>query len=429
MSVIDITPAAALATVFPIADVVGADETVECAAGRVRYVNGDYAASAPALAAVATEIAAALPQYASVHRGAGHLSQLTTARYENARTVVGDFVRARTDDHVVFTRNTTDAINLLSRAVPGDTVVLDIEHHANLLPWRRSGADTTAKPELDRRCRVVTCRPTLAETLAALTDELHRAPAALLAITGASNVTGEVLPLSRLADIAHDAGARILVDAAQLAPHRAITVAGHGIDYLVFSGHKLYAPFGCGVLVGRGDWLDAAEPYLAGGGATADVPSTDESEGENEVAWRSGPARHEAGTPNVLGAIAIAAACTAITDLGFERIGLHEHALRTRLEEALDAIDGVERLSIWSERRDRVGIAAFTVAGHSPRAVAEYLNDAHGIGVRDGRFCAHPLLRHLGHPEGAVRVSIGVGTGSDDVDRLAAALRELTTRA
>ncbi|WP_328858945.1 aminotransferase class V-fold PLP-dependent enzyme [Williamsia herbipolensis] len=430
MSVTDITPApAALAPVYPIADVVGAHETVDCAAGRVRYVNGDYAASAPALTAVAGEIAQALPQYASVHRGAGHLSQLTTARYENARAVVAGFVRARADDHVIFTRNTTDGINLLARAVPGDTVVLDVEHHANLLPWQRSGADTKAKPELDRKCRVVTCRPTVAETLEALAAELHRAPAALLAVTGASNVTGEVLPLAKLADIAHDAGARILVDAAQLAPHRAITVAGHGIDYLVFSGHKLYAPFGCGVLVGRGDWLDAAEPYLAGGGATADVPPTDPSTDDAvEVAWRSGPARHEGGTPNVLGAIAIAAACVAIDDLGFERIGVHEHLLRTRLDGALDAIDGVRRLSIWSDSRDRVGIAAFTVAGHSPRAVAEHLNDAHGIGVRDGRFCAHPLLHHLGHPEGAVRVSFGVGTGSDDIDRLTAALADLVAR-
>ena len=145
--------------------------------------------------------------------------------------------------------------------------------------------------------------------------------------------------------------------------------------------------------------------------------------------WASGPARHEAGTPNVLGAVAIAAACDAITDLGHERIGLHEHALRCRLDAGLDSISGVEPLSIWSDASDRVGIAAFTVAGRTPRAVAEFLNDSHGIGVRDGRFCAHPLLNHLGHPEGAVRVSFGLGTGADDIDRLLYALRELTATA
>ena len=340
----------------PIADLVGADITTALDGdGRsVRYVNLDYAASAPALSAVAAEIGRALPQYASVHRGAGYLSQLTTDRYEKARVSVRRFVRARADDHVIFTRNTTDAINLLAGATPGDTVVLDIEHHANLLPWKRSGA------------RVVTCRPTLAETITALSEELQRSPAALLAVTGASNVTGEVLPLTTLADIAHSAGARILVDAAQLAPHRALNMVSHGIDYLVFSGHKLYAPFGCGVLAGRGDWLDSAEPYLAGGGATLDVRGFDtavDDGSDTDVQWATGPARHEAGTPNVLGAVAIAAACDAITDLGHERIGLHEHALRCRLDAGLDSISGVEPLSIWSDASDRVGIAAFCVEG------------------------------------------------------------------
>ena len=405
----------------PIADLVGADITTALdGSGRsVRYVNLDYAASAPALSVVAAQIAEALPQYASVHRGAGYLSQLTTDRYEKARVSVRRFVRARADDHVIFTRNTTDAINLLAGATPGDTVVLDIEHHANLLPWKRSGA------------RVVTCRPTLAETITALSEELQRSPAALLAVTGASNVTGEVLPLTTLADIAHSAGARILVDAAQLAPHRALNMVSHGIDYLVFSGHKLYAPFGCGVLAGRGDWLDAADPYLAGGGATLDVQEIDVALDDTDtgVRWATGPARHEAGTPNVLGAVAIAAACEAVTELGHERIGLHEHALRCRLDAGLDSISGVEPLSIWSDTQDRVGIAAFTVAGRAPREVAEFLNDSHGIGVRDGRFCAHPLLNHLGHPEGAVRVSFGLGTGADDIDRLLYALRELTATA
>jgi selenocysteine lyase/cysteine desulfurase len=370
------------------------------------YANLDHAASAPALRAVADEITRVLPEYASVHRGAGRRSQITTTRYEDARATVARFVRARPGDSVVITRNTTDSINLLAGAVPGETVVLDIEHHANLLPWTRRGR------------RVVACRDSVEETLDALAAELHRSPAALLAVTGASNVTGEVLPIGRLADIAHDAGARIFVDAAQLAPHRAITMAGTGIDHLAFSGHKLYAPFGAGVLVGRSDWLDDAEPYLVGGGATVDV------RGE-EVLWQTGPARHEAGSPNVLGAIAVAAACRALTDIGFDHIGLHEHGLRRRLDDGLDALPGVERLTVFADDDlDRVGIAAFTVAGHAPRAVAEHLADR-GIGVRDGRFCAHPLLDRLGHAQGAVRASFGVETGADEIDRLLEALADL----
>ncbi|QHN32272.1 aminotransferase class V-fold PLP-dependent enzyme [Gordonia amarae] len=398
-----------------LAEVVGCDERVRVLDGSsVRYANFDYAASAPALRAVADGLLDALPQYASVHRGAGALSQITTHRYEQARETVRRFVRARTDDHVVFTRNTTDSINLLAHCLAergGDIVVLDIEHHANLLPWQRLSGT-----------RVVTACGTVEDTLAALDAELASKPAALLAITAASNVTGEVLPISRLASIAHRHGARILVDGAQLVAHQPISVVSHGIDYLVFSGHKLYAPFGAGVLVGRGDWLDEASPYLAGGGASAEVGA------DGAAHWHSGPARHEAGSPNVLGAVSIADACTALAGIGFEHIGHHEHALRERLDAGLAALDGVRPLRIFADTDNRVGIAGFAVDGFSARTVACYLADHHGIGVRDGRFCAHPLLARLGYPDGAVRASFGLGTDADDVDRLLNALSELVSR-
>lgn len=405
----------------PLARVVGADEQVPTTRGTVRYANLDYAASAPALGTVADTVASALGQYASVHRGAGHLSQVTTARYEQARETVRDFVRSRRDDAVVFTRNTTDAINLAAHITPGDVVVLDIEHHANLLPWCRTRADGTT------RGRVVEARRTIEDTIVALDEELSRTPAALLAVTAASNVTGEVLPIGRLAALAHRHGARILVDAAQLVAHRPVSVVSHGIDYLVFSGHKLYAPFGAGVLIGRSDWLDAAKPYLAGGGATASVDL-----GDPGVAWHVGPARHEAGTPNVLGVISIAAACTTIREIGCEALGVHESTLARRLDDGLAAIEGVTPLCIFDDPddtgADRVGIASFVVDGYTPREVAEYLSDHHGIGVRDGKFCAHPVLNRLGHPAGAVRVSFGLGTGSDDIDRVLTALTELVGR-
>ncbi|ALR13826.1 aminotransferase [Mycobacteroides saopaulense] len=392
----------------PTARVVGADTKVPLAQGGwIRYANFDYAASAPALCDVADRVTELLPYYASVHRGAGYASRVCTRLYEGARETVARFVGAAEGHQVIFTRNTTDSLNLLAAAVPGEVVVLDIEHHANLLTWQRYGA------------RVVEHRATVADTVTALDEELQRRPAALLAVTGASNVTGEVLPLAELATVAHRRGARIAVDGAQLAPHRRIDLAGNGIDYLAFSGHKLYAPFGAGVLVGQADWLDAARPYLAGGGAVRDV-SVDGAE------WFTGPQRHEAGTPNVVGVAAVAAACEALAILG--EASLVENALTAQLRDGLDAIEGVDTLSIWDSGRDVLGIVSFTVAGYTPSVVAAYLSAEHGIGLRDGRFCAHPLLARLGAPGGALRASIGLGTTPGDITRLLDAIGELVDR-
>ncbi|MFZ2173223.1 MAG: aminotransferase class V-fold PLP-dependent enzyme [Rhodococcus sp. (in: high G+C Gram-positive bacteria)] len=389
----------------PLAKVSGCDLRVPLVqGGEGAYVNFDYAASAPALSRVTDRIAASLHTYSSVHRGAGYASRVSTDAYEEARGTVARFVGACEDQVVIFTRNTTDSLNLLAGCVPGSTVVLDIEHHANLLPWRDS--------------RVVRAADTVAETIRLLVAELCSKPTALLAVTGASNVTGEVLPVAELARIAHRCGARILVDAAQLAPHRALDIEKWGVDYLAFSGHKLYAPFGAGVLVGRRDWLDDAEPYLAGGGAVRSVTV-------NSVQWAPAPARHEAGTPNVLGAIALAAACDALSELDFGRVAAHEAALTDRLVRGLDSIDGSTLLRLWSDAPDSVGIVTFTIDGFEPAEIAAYLSAEHGIGVRDGRFCAHPLLNRLGHPDGAVRASLGLGSCSDDVDRLVSAVRDL----
>ncbi|AUM16899.1 aminotransferase class V-fold PLP-dependent enzyme [Rhodococcus ruber] len=391
--------------IAPFARVTGCDLQVPLVqGGTCTYANFDYAASAPALEAVTERIAELLPYYASVHRGAGYASRISTTSYEQARKSVARFVCAADDQVVVFTRNTTDSLNLLAGAVPGDVVVLDVEHHANLLPWKNA--------------RVVEAADTVAETVRRLVAELCSRPAALLAVTGASNVTGEVLPIAELADVAHACGARILVDGAQLVPHRRIDLAALGVDYLAFSGHKLYAPFGAGALVGRRDWLDVAEPHLAGGGAVRDV-----SLGHTE--WACAPARHEAGTPNVLGVAALAAACDALAGFDADAVTAHEEALCRRLLDGLRGVDGVEILRLWSDSPDSVGIVTFTVAGFEPGEVASYLSAEHGIGVRDGRFCAHPLLARVGLPGGAVRASLGLGSSSADVDRLLDALRTL----
>ncbi|ROO90881.1 selenocysteine lyase/cysteine desulfurase [Actinocorallia herbida] len=386
--------------------VVGLDAPVPVRDGFTGYANFDYAASAPCLQAVADAVAQALPYYSSVHRGAGYASQVTTRAYEDARETVREFLGG--PQSVIFTRNTTDAFNLLARAVPQGTsvVVFTSEHHATQLPWRRAvRLPIPASP---------------AEALTAAENALRACPEGprLLVVTAASNVTGELWPIRELADVAHRCGARIAIDAAQLAPHRPFDAAPY--DYVALSGHKLYAPFGAGVLAGRADWLRAADPYLRGGGATRSVTA------EGAVAWAADPEqRHEAGTPNVLGAIAIAAACRALTD--WHGIVAEEERLLARLRDGLAALPGVRELSLWGPGHPRVGIVSFTVDGHSARSVAEYLSDVHGIGVRDGKFCAHPLVATLtSSPETtALRASLGLGTTDEHVDRLLTALSTL----
>ncbi len=384
--------------------------------GHIRYANLDYGASAPALSVVSAYLNEILPYYASVHRGAGYASQISTSVYENARNIVRDFVGGRQDDSVIFTRNTTDSLNLLAGCLPqsdgrptGDVLYLDIEHHANLLPWQ-------GVPH-----RSVVAAPTLAGTIEALRAELQQGHVSLLAVTGASNVTGEILPIRALAALAHEFGARIVVDAAQLAPHRRINISADGVDYLAFSGHKLYAPFGAGVLVGRTDWLDAGTPHLAGGGAVREARL-------DGVSWATGPARHEGGSPNVLGAATLARATEVIASLDQDRWHSHEAAIRSYLVDGLQKIDGVTVHQIFADSdaaTGTIGVVNFSVAGYDAGLVAAYLSAEHGVGLRDGRFCAHPLLKRLGLPSGSLRASFGVGSRLEDAQRLLAGLEQL----
>lgn len=405
----------------PLLPVVGQDLAAPLIqGGQVRYANLDYAASAPAMEVVAAHLNEVLPYYASVHRGAGYPSQVSTSVYENARRIVADFVGARADDTVVFTRNTTDSLNLLAGCVEsilkargftegrsnahGEVLYLDIEHHANLLPWQ-------ALPH-----RSVVAADSIAATLSRVETQLRAGNIVLLAVTGASNVTGEVLPVAELAALAHQYGARIVVDAAQLAPHRRIDVAANGIDYLAFSGHKLYAPFGAGVLVGRPDWLDAGTPHLAGGGAVKEVRL-------ESTRWTEGPARHEAGSPNVLGAATLAKAASVLAAHDAQDWHNHEQLLRAHLADGLNGLDGVTVHSLFSDGQSypecgSIGVVNFSVTGYDAGLVAAYLSAEHGVGVRDGKFCAHPLLNRLGLPSGSLRASFGVGSRLEDAQRL-----------
>lgn len=390
-------------------------------------INLDYAASAPCAQAAADAVTALLPWYASVHRGAGALSQHCTLAYERARQTVGDFFGARPDDHVIFTRNTTDALNLLARALPAGTTVVTFggEHHANLLPWPR-GPVRLPMPE-----HPAGAVRALDAALGELRRGADREPPVLVTVTGASNVTGERWPLAELAQVARRHRARIAVDAAQLAPHAPVDIRALDVDYLAVSGHKLYAPFGAGVLIGRGDWLDAAPPYLAGGGATSHVGVA-----THDIRWAAGPGRHEAGTPNLLGAVALAAVCDALASA--DRAALHdaEQRLLDRLREGLAELPDAVELHAFGPAAPRVGIVSFVLAGRDSAEVAAHLARRHRIGVRDGLFCAHPFARRLlseasarsgrrDLPATALRASIGLGSTREQVDHLVAALAAL----
>ncbi|MYS21968.1 Aminotransferase class-V, partial [Streptomyces sp. DvalAA-14] len=238
-------------------------------------------------------------------------------------------------------------------------------------------------------------------------------------------------------------GARIVLDAAQLVPHQAVDIAALDVDWVAFSGHKLYAPFGSGVLAGRPDWLRDAQPYLAGGGATRKVARR--ADGRLDVEWHTAiAARHEAGSPNVIGAYAIASACRALTEAGFDRLADRERQLLAQLRDGLAAVPEVRVLSLFGPDSARVGVLSFVVQGWNSSHFAAALSAEYGIGVRDGLFCAHPLVRTLldsapdepgecGAPDAApgerslnaIRVSFGVGTPDEHIARFLAAVRAL----
>lgn len=414
---------------------VGAEMAVPLVTGEQRrYVNLDYAASAPALRRVADAVNEVLEWYSSVHRGAGFKSRAATAAYEGARESVRAFFGARADDAVIFTRNTTDSINLLAGTLPEGTHVVAFagEHHANLLPWKRCAVRFLGVPE------------TPDEAIAALEATLRDLPACddphLVAVTGASNVTGEVWPIREMARVAHQNGARILVDAAQLAPHAPIDMAADGIDYLAMSGHKLYAPYGAGVLIGEPDWLRAGDPFLRGGGAVKLVTV-------DEVLWAELPDRQEAGSPNVIGAVALGVACDTLASVGMNRVAAEEAELLAYARSRLASVTGFEHYRVWAADHPRVGLLTFNLGETPYDLLAAVLSAEYGIGIRHGCFCAHPLMMRLlrvddpeaqrlveatrdgQHPRlpGAARMSIGLGTTRADIDAMALALEAIAT--
>ena len=417
--------------------VAGAGMRVPVLGGERRYVALDNAASTPPFEAVLAAVGRAAEWYGSVHRGAGFKSHRSTDAYESARYAVHRFLRADPERNtVVFTRNTTDAINHLAASMPlppGAVVLVSgMEHHSNDLPWRKVARVVHVAAHADGRLDEQDLRAQLRR---------HRETVAVLAVTGASNVTGIVNPVHRWARWAHEAGARIVVDAAQLAPHRPIDVRADAdpehLDVVAFSAHKMYAPFGCGALMAPASLFRSEEPYQVGGGTVDTV-------GLDYATWAALPDREEAGTPNVLGAIALAAAMEVYAEVGWDAIQDHERRRTARL---LAGLAGVPGLTIYGDAdpagaAERLGVVAFNLHGTPHALVAGILADEWGIGTRSGCFCAHPYLKRLldlsladaakaerrilagdrsGAP-GAVRASLGLQTSDDDVDRLVEAL-------
>lgn len=397
---------------------------------RARYVNLDNAASTPPFIDVVETVDRFLPYYSSVHRGTGFKSRLSTEVYDEAHRILAEFVGADPElDTVIFGKNTTEAINKLAYRFPfrpGDIVLSSqMEHHSNDLPWRHRaqvvhvGVDSSGMIDMEE----------FAEKLAHYEQRVK-----LVAICGASNVTGWVQPVHELARQAHEVGAMILVDAAQLAPHRVIDMRPHTdpdhLDFIALSAHKMYAPYGTGALIGPREVFLQSPPEYRGGG-TVDVVTLE------EVEWAGSPDRDEAGSPNVLGAVALAAAARTLQAIGLDKVAQHEKELMDYAHRRLAKIPGVV---LYSENSatDRVGVIPFNLEGVSHFLVAAVLGYEHGVGVRSGCFCAHPYVVNLlklddqasrdwrerilsgdrTQMPGMVRMSFGCYNRTEDVDRL-----------
>jgi len=402
-------------------------------------INFDNAASTPPLNRVRDMVTTFSDLYSSVHRGTGYKSRLSTEAYEQARELVARFLNVDEKDQVViFVKGTTDALNRIAAAearLDGRQVlVTEMEHHADLLPWRhRSGhmmVGLSDEGHID---------------LEAIEQALKTSDGkiSLVAICGASNVTGFVSPIHEVAALAHRYGARVSVDAAQLAPHHRIDVRaaddpGH-LDFVSLSGHKMYAPYGAGVLVAPRDFF-AGAPEVMGGGAISIVTWDD-------TVWADLPDREEAGSPNVIGAVALGVAIETLLELGFDEMLDHEVTLGVRLIDGLSEIPGVTVLGGVEPHTSgtRLALASFVVDGLHHGLVAAALSHEWGIAVRHGCFCANPYVFHLLHMSrddvvavegevtagrrkalpGAVRASLAPYNTEAEVDRFLEAVRQV----
>jgi cysteine desulfurase/selenocysteine lyase len=398
-----------------------------------RFIYFDNAASTPPLKSVLRAVEEFMPYYASVHRGSGFKSLVSTRAYEEAHRLAGEFVGADLDNQtVIFVKNTTEALNKLANRLPlkKDSIVLCslMEHHSNDLPWRYKAK--LIHVEIDREGRIDE------EDLETKLRKYYPR-VAVLTVTGASNITGFLPPIHKYARLAHQYSCRIVVDAAQLAPHRPIDMKNSSdpehIDYLTYAGHKMYAPFGTAVLIGDRETFLAGDPDQKGGGT---VSMTD----RKKVVWAHLPDKEEAGSPNAVGAVALAAAIKYFRRVGFKKIVSHERRLAKYALKRMQEIGGI---NIYGDKRaslpeDRLGSIPFILEGEPHGKVAAILGYEGGIGLRNGCFCANPFMQALlkiptrklrkihqqirqsyrAEVPGTVRVSFGIQNTTAEIDRL-----------
>jgi cysteine desulfurase/selenocysteine lyase len=432
-------------SLFNIRDqIVGLDKKVPILDGTTRtYINFDNAASTPMLSPVLRKVSQFLEWYSSVHRGTGFKSQLSSQIYDQVHEIVADFVGANKESNtVILVKNTTEAINKLARTFPfeeGDIVLTSLmEHHSNDLPWRKAAKvihiPVKSSGELD-------------ESQFDLLLQKYAGRVKLVTIAGASNVTGYINPIHRLAEKSHAVGAKILIDAAQLIAHRKIEMLPDDhpahLDFLAFSAHKMYAPLGSGALIGGKDYFLAKDPESVGGGTVKFV-------GLKTVRWTDLPDREEPGSPNTVGAVALAEAIACLTQIKVENIAAHESSLVRYLQKKMDDIPDVILYDSadQSSSEEKVGVIPFEIEGVSHNLVAAILSYEAGIGVRNGCFCAHPYLLNLMNVSrkdivkfrnqidqgirvnvpGLVRISFGCYNNFQEIDRLIDALEMITSR-
>ena len=423
-------------------EIVGINHQVSLLDGSRRtYVNLDNAASTPPLLRVKECVDQMMEIYSSVHRGSGFKSLVSTRMYDEAREIVAGFIGADLKTEcVIFVKNASEAINKLANRFgfePGDMVMTTrMEHHSNDLPWRPKAQVIYANLLADGSLDIEDVKNKFKQ---------YGKKIKLLAVTGASNVSGYLPPIYDLAEMAHRNGSKIFVDCAQLFPHRKINMgpadSPRHLDFIAMSAHKVYAPFGGGALVGSLELFNQGEPDYRGGGTIDLVTLT-------EVQWTSAPERDEAGSPNVIGAVALAASIRRLEEIGMDALAAHEKDLTRYLLQKLNKIPGIQVSGSNDPERldDRLGVVTFQVEGLTHGIVAAIMGFEGGIGVRNGCFCAHPYVLHLlgitqeefnhFHEQvlnkdrsdlpGLVRASFGCYNNFDDVDALVVMLERIT---
>jgi len=353
----------------------------------------------------------------NVHRGAHALAARATDAYEGARATVADFLGAPSSESVVFARGTTEAINLVARAwgpahlTAGDEIVLSqLEHHANIVPWQQLAEQTGARLKV---IPVGDDGQLLLDAYADLLTDRTR----LVAVSQVSNVLGTIVPVSPIVEAAHRAGAAVLIDGAQAVAHLPLDVSALDIDFYVFSGHKIFAPTGIGVLYGKPEILAGMPPWQGGGNMISDVTF-------ERTSYAAPPARFEAGTGSIADAVALGTALDYVSRAGLPGIARYEHELLRYATAALSTVPGLRLIGTAPEK---TGVLSFVLAGYQPEQVGSAL-DQEGIAVRAGHHCAQPILRRYGL-ESAVRASLAMYNTRAEVDLLAAALRRLAADA